>query len=1002
MKQVNLRIFRTILPLLLGMFLCVSAYAQTVTVKGHVKDALGGVIGANVVEKGNTSNGTITDLDGNFTLTVPQGATLVISFIGYKTQEVAAAPSVMVTLQDDAELLSEVVVIGYGTVKKNDATGSVTAVKPDKISKGITTNAQDMMAGKIAGVSVISDGGTPGGSSTIRIRGGSSLNASNDPLIVIDGLAMDNSGVQGLSNPLSMVNPNDIETFTVLKDASATAIYGSRASNGVIIITTKKGAAGAAPKVSYDGNVSAGIIGSTLDVLSAAAFREYVTANCLNPDIPLGNANTDWQDQIYRTAWGHDHNVTITGGLKNMPYRVSFGYTNQNGIVKTSNFERYTVSANIAPAFFDNYLKFNINAKAMVAKNRYADGGAVGAALAMDPTRPVYDDGSLNNAFGGFWQYSQNAEYNDPNWPLTNNTNATQNPVALLEQKNDHSKSKSFVGNIEVDYKFHFFPDMRIHANVGADYSEGRQTTDISPYSYSNYYYGWYGNSYSYKYNLSGNIYLQYMKEIGDHSIDVMVGAEEQHFHRTGYNVGQGTNQLTGEAYNPSLREQTAFGYHSTLVSFFGRLNYTFLNRYLLTFTLRQDGTSRFSKDNRWGTFPSLALGWKLKEEAFLKDVDFLSDLKLRLGWGVTGQQNLGEDMDFPYMPLYTVSGNGAYYPFGDTYYTTLRAKEYNEDLKWEETTTWNAGIDYGFLNGRINGAIDFYYRETKDLINTVQIPTLSNFNSRLVSNIGSLKNTGIEFTINAKPIVTKDFTWDIGYNVTWNKNEITKLTGNDDPSYYVTSGGAVAGKIGSFVQVQKVGNPINSFYVYQQVYDSEGKPIENTFVDRNGDGVVNSSDRYIYKKPAGDVLMGLTSKMTWKNWDFSFALRASLNNYVYNAVLAGNCSLGTIYNNNAYNNRLASSIGLGFNGDGDYYLSDYFVQNASFLRCDNISLGYSFDKLFSTSAYNGISGRVYATVQNPFVITKYDGLDPEVGSGIDNNIYPRPTTFLLGLSLQF
>ena len=1002
MKQVNLRIFRTILTLLLGVFLSVGAYAQTVTVKGHVKDALGGVIGANVVEKGNTSNGTITDLDGNFTLTVPQGATLVVSFIGYTTQEVAAAPSVVVTLQEDSELLSEVVVIGYGVVKKNDATGSVTAVKPDKISKGITTNAQDMMSGKIAGVSVISDGGTPGGSSTIRIRGGSSLNASNDPLIVIDGLAMDNSGVQGLSNPLSMVNPNDIETFTVLKDASATAIYGSRASNGVIIITTKKGSAGSAPKVTYDGNVSAGIIGSTLDVLSANEFREYVTANCLNPDVPLGSANTDWQDQIYRTAWSHDHNVTITGGLKNMPYRVSFGYTNQNGIVKTSNFERYTVSANIAPAFFDNYLKFNVNAKAMVAKNRYADGGAVGAALAMDPTRPVYDDGSLNNAFGGFWQYSQNAEYNDPDWPLTNNTNATQNPVALLEQKNDHAKSKSFVGNIEVDYKFHFFPDMRIHANVGADYSEGRQTTDISPYSYSNYYYGWYGNSYSYKYNLSGNIYLQYMKEIGDHSIDVMVGAEEQHFHRTGSNVGQGTNQLTGEAYNPSLREQTAFGYHSTLVSFFGRLNYTFLNRYLLTFTLRQDGTSRFSKDNRWGTFPSLALGWKLKEEAFLQDVDFLSDLKLRLGWGVTGQQNLGEDMDFPYMPLYTVSGNGAYYPFGDTYYTTLRAKEYNEDLKWEETTTWNAGIDYGFLNGRINGAIDFYYRETKDLINTVQIPTLSNFNSRLVSNIGSLKNTGIEFTINAKPIVTKDFTWDVGYNVTWNKNEITKLTGNDDPSYYVTAGGAVAGKIGSFVQVQKVGNPINSFYVYQQVYDSEGKPIENTFVDRNGDGVINSSDRYIYKKPAGDVLMGLTSKMTWKNWDFSFALRASLNNYVYNAVLSGNCSLGTIYNNNAYNNRLASSIGLGFNGDGDYYLSDYFVQNASFLRCDNISLGYSFDKLFSTSAYNGISGRVYATVQNPFVITKYGGLDPEVGSGIDNNIYPRPTTFLLGLSLQF
>lgn len=990
----------------------VSAYAQNITVKGHVKDATGmEVIGANVVEKGNSANGTITDLDGNFILSVPKGATLSVSFIGYKTSEVASAPTVMVTLQDDSQLLDAVVVIGYGTVKKNDATGSVSAIKTDKISKGITTSAQDMMTGKIAGVSVVSQGGAPGASSTIRIRGGSSLNASNDPLIVIDGLAMDNSGIKGLSNPLSMVNPNDIETFTVLKDASATAIYGSRASNGVIIITTKKGAAGSAPKVTYDGNVSVGVLREKMDVMSGDEFRSYLSGVYGGEDklpAPLGTANTDWQSEIYRSAVSHDHNITVTGGFKNMPYRISLGYTNQDGIVKTSSFERYTAGINLAPSFLNDHLKFNISTKAMFANNRYADGGAIGAAVAMDPTRPVYDDSEIGKVFGGYWQYSMESSFKDPNWLYTKNTNATQNPLALLMQRDDSAKSKTFIGNIEVDYKFHFLPDMRIHANLGADYSEGKQHAVNSPYGYPNHYYGWDGTNYEYKYNLSGNVYLQYAKELKDHMIDVMIGTEEQHFHRTGYEAGQGTNQKTGEPYNARVRDLTSFGYHSTLVSFFGRLNYSLLDRYLLTVTVRQDGSSRFSEDNRWSTFPSVALGWKLKEEGFLKDVNALSDLKLRLGWGITGQQNLGEEMDFPFMPLFTANAIGGYYPFGGVYGTTSRPKEYNMDLKWEQTTTWNGGIDFGFLNGRVSGSVDYYYRETKDLINTLKIPTLLNFNSRLISNIGSLKNTGVEFALNVKPIVTKDFTWDLSYNVTWNENEITKLTGNSDSSYYIATGGVSKG-IGSMVEAQKVGHPINSFYVYQQVYDNDGKPIENTFVDRNADGIINASDKYIYKKPAADVLMGLTSKMLWKNFDFSFALRASFNNYAYNDVLAGNAYVGkSIYSNNVYSNRPVSAIDLNFKGEGDYHMSDYFVQNASFLRCDNITLGYSFNKLFGGKAYNGISGRVYGTVQNPFVITKYDGLDPEVGNsdktrtGIDNNIYPRPITFLLGLSLQF
>ena len=1002
---------KLLIAMMLGMLLSVQAFAQSLTVTGVVKDNMGeAVIGANVVVKG-TTNGTITDFDGNFTLTANKGDIIVISFIGYQPQELPAAANMNVILKDDSQLLDDVVVIGYGTVKKDDATGSVTAIKPDKISKGITTSPQDMITGKIAGVNVVSTGGTPGAGATIRVRGGSSLNASNDPLIVIDGLAMDNDGVKGMSNPLSLVNPNDIETFTVLKDASATAIYGSRASNGVIIITTKKGSAGSAPKVSYDGNVSFGKLRSKLDVMTGDEYRKYVTNLYGEEKLPheLGTANTDWQDEIYRTAISHDHNITISGGLKNMPYRVSLSYTNQNGIIKTSNFERFTASVNLAPAFFDNYLKFNINAKSMVAWNQYADGGVVGSAITMDPTRPVYDNST--NVFGGYYQWSTKAEFNNPDWLLTKNSLAPQNPVALLNLKDDQAKSKSFIGNIEVDYKFHFLPDLRIHANLGADYSEGRQTTIISPYSYSNNYYGWNGTSYEYKYNLSGSAYLQYIKDFneGKHALDVMVGMEEQHFHRTGYEIGQGTDPVTGDAYDERKRDNTAYGYHSTLLSYFGRINYTFLNRYLLTATLRQDGTSRFDSNNRWGTFPSFAFGWKMKEESFLQDVDFLSDLKLRLGWGITGQQNLSNTMDFPYMALYTANREFAYLPMGDQYLTTLRPGAYNPDLKWEETTTWNAGIDFGFLNGRITGTLDYYYRETNDLINTVYIPTGMNFSNMLTSNVGSLRNQGVEFSINAKPIVTDDFVWDLGYNITWNNNKITKLTASDDSDYYVATGG-ISTATGSTIQAHKVGYAASSFYVYQQVYDENGKPVENTFVDRNHDGMINDSDRYIYKKPSADVLMGLTSKMTYKNWDFSFALRASIGNYVYNDVLANRSDVSTtgIWSTSGfYSNRPTAALDLGFSGVGNYYMSDYFVQNASFLRCDNITLGYSFQNLFKTNGYNGVGGRIYATVQNPFVITGYDGLDPEVqGSadtpGIDNNIYPRPVTFLIGLSLQF
>ena len=1000
---------KALLTLLVGLFLSIGAFAQQIAVKGHVKDTTGEpVIGANVLVKG-TTNGTITDFDGNFMLNVPKDAILSVSFVGYKSAEVKAASTVMVTLEDDSQVLDAVVVIGYGSVKKNDMTGSVTAIKPDKLNKGLITNAQDMMTGKIAGVSVISKGGAPGEGATIRIRGGSSLTAENDPLIVIDGLAMDNKGVKGLANPLSMVNPNDIESFTVLKDASATAIYGSRASNGVIIITTKKGQAGARPTISYDGNVSVSTVKSTVDVMDGDQFRSFIKdiwGEDSEAYSKLGNANTDWQKEIFRPAVSTDHNLTISGGLKNMPYRVSFGYTNQNGIVKTSKFERYTASVSLAPSFFEDHLKVNANLKGMIAKNRYADGSAVGSAVSFDPTQSVRSDDPYHQYyFDGYFQWNTDASsLNDDTWKRTFNSNAPGNPVALLEEKDDRAISKSLIGNLELDYKFHFLPDLHAHVNGGMDLSTGKQYTDVSPYSSTNNYYGSYGWEQKDKYNLSLNAYLQYSKDFTDkHRFDVMAGYEWQHFHDTSdqeywglYPLSNNVVENRGQRYNNTSSGSATESY---LVSFFGRVNYTLLDRYLFTATVRQDGSSRFHKNNRWGLFPSFALGWKLKEDAFLKDVDVLSDLKLRLGYGITGQQNINSG-DYPYLAVYETNKDGAYYPIlGEG--TTYRPNAYNPDLKWEKTTTYNVGLDFGFLNNRINGAVDYYYRKTTDLLNSVFVSAGTNFKNKVLSNVGSLENSGIEFSINSKPVVTTDWTWDLGFNITYNKNEITKLTTGDSENYYVAAGDNIGGGRDMKAMAHAVGHPASSFYVYQQVYDENGKPIENEFVDRNGDGTINGDDRYFYKKPTADVLMGLTSRLSYKSWDFSFSLRASLNNYVYNSVEAGgsDCNPTSVYSFGALNNRPLMGVANNIqNLKDNTLLSDYFVQNASFMKCDNITLGYSFKKLFGAP----IGGRVYAAVQNVFTITKYKGLDPEVEKGLDNNIYPRPLTTLIGLSINF
>ena len=1013
-KKLVVRAFQRVCMLLVCTSISLNVSAQNGrSISGTVVDEnRDPAIGASVAVKGMTT-GTVTDFDGNFQLNnIADDAILVISYIGYATQEVPVAgkSEFNIVMQEDARLLEELVVIGYGTVRKNDATGSVMAIKPDQINKGLVINAQDMMAGKIAGVNVTSYGGTPGGGATIRIRGGSSLSASNDPLIVIDGLAMDNEGIKGVANPLSMVNPNDIETFTVLKDASATAIYGSRASNGVIIITTKKGAAGSKPRVSYEGNASAGFMTNRLEVMDANRYRNYITQNFPSAVSRLGDANTDWQDEIYRTAISTDHNVSVAGGIENMPYRVSVGYTNQNGIINTSNMERLIGAVNVSPTFLEKHLSFNINAKGMYIKNRYADDGAVGAALAMDPTRPVYDN--TYRYYGGYYQTPYSAsDLGDATWEYISNSNTPQNPVALLDFKNDRAKSNAFVGNIEGSYKIHGFEDLRLNVNLGADYSQGKQTTVASPYSYSDNYYGWDGYDHITKYNLSFNAYAQYNKELNENQhVDIMGGYEWQHFHRKGDAAGSGFYQNTAD--DPALRGQPHGVYEnewateSFLVSFFGRANYSVLNRYLLTATLRADGSSRFSADKRWGIFPSAAFAWKLKEEAFLEDTHWLSDLKLRLGYGITGQQDISQG-DYLSLVLYSMAKPYAYYTWGEIdpntgnyiYYAPLRPEAYNPELTWEKTTTYNAGFDFGLLNGRFTGAIDVYYRLTKDLISDVDISVGTNFKNKIVDNIGSLSNKGVEFFMNAVVINNKKLQWDLGVTATYNTNKIESLTTGEGKDYYVSTGGISSG-IGNTIQRHVEGYPAATFFVYETKLNENGYW---EIVNQDDDPNINVGDLIPYKKAAPDVMLGLTSKWLYDHFDFSFSLRSNIGNYVYNDVKAGKMqSLKTIEREGGFTNALVNSLEPYSRISGspnitvdNAFLIDRFIENASFLRCDNITVGYTFNK----SKWNA---RVYGTVQNPFVISGYSGLDPEIHNGIDRNIYPRSLTTILGLSLQF
>ena len=983
MKQVNIQFPLRMLGLLLGLFLSVGAFAQ-IDVKGHVKDATGeDVIGATVRVVG-TQTATVTDFDGNFVIKANQGADISISFVGYQTAIVKAAPNLEITLQDDQTVLQDVVVIGYGTVRKSDATGSVMSVEADQLNKGLATSPADLLQGKTPGVQITTNGGAPGAGSTIRIRGGSSLSASNDPLIVIDGLPISSTGISG-GDVLNTINPNDIESFSILKDASATAIYGSRASNGVILITTKKGKAGAKPRINVDISGTFKTVAKKVDVLGADAFREFFMANYGdNADAvaALGNANTNWQDEIYKSAFAEEINASVTGGYVSkektfkMPYRVSAGFLNNDGNLKTSNMNRTSLGFNLTPTLLDDRLTINLNGKGVFTHNSFADEGAIGAAVQYNPLRPV------NNPDGSYSRWESNG---------APNTMSTLNPVAMLYQQNKDSYVRRFVGNAQFDYKFKFLDGLRANLNVGLDYSTTsgwnitEKGSEISYHNKAENGTGLYEKYTQKRRDKTLEFYLAYAKELKEISsrFDVLAGYSWQHFYNETTDKKEANDGSGLEFATTPL-----FKTESYLVSFYGRLNYTFMDRYLFTFTLRDDGTSRF-QNNKWGLFPSAALAWRVNEEPFLKDVEWLSNLKLRLGYGITGQQNINQG-DYPSIPTYHTNQAGSLYWFGNSVITPITPKGYAAQIKWEETTTYNIGIDFGFARNRINGSIDIYQRKTKDLLNTVPVAAGTNLTNYLLMNVGDMENKGIEGALNVVPIEKKDLRWEIGINVAYNKNKITKLTASDDPSYLGVEAGDISGGVGNHIQIQQVGNPINSFYVFQQVYGEDGKPLEGVYVDRNHDGQITDDDRYVYYKPDADVNIGLNTELSYKKWTLSASLRSSLGNYVYNNVASNTEMKADMWTNNFICNRVATAPYSNFSQA--QYRSDYYVQNASFLKLDKVTLAYNIADWV----------RVNLTAQNIFTITNYKGVDPEVAGGIDNNMYPRSRNFILGASFNF
>ena len=979
---------RSLLLVALFVIGCLQLMAQTRTIKGEVTDAQNGeaLIGATVMVEGE-KGGTVTDFDGNFSLQVSSSAKKIkVSYIGYIDKVLSVSDNMKVKLESDSKALADVVVIGYGTARKSDLTGSVATVKSKDFNKGLVSSPEQLINGKVSGVQIMSNSGSASAGSTIRVRGGASLNASNDPLIVLDGVPLEQGGISGnSSNFLSMINPSDIESMTVLKDASSTAIYGSRASNGVIIITTKKGQQSAV-KVNFNTTNSLQTRAQMVDMLSRDEFVNVINQfGDANQKSLLGTANTDWNDEVYRTAFGTDNNLSVSGSIdKWLPFRVSVGYYNQSGLVRKDNVERWTGNVVLTPSFFQDHLKLTINAKGTLNNNSFNNGGAVWAAATFNPTIPVY---SGNDKYGGY-----NEALDADGVPVNA---GVRNPRGLVDLYDSKSKVSRFIGSMDVDYKVHFLPELKLHATMGADYAKGDGTIYVPTYAAQSYNKDESLGGSDYKYGPQKNenrlltLYANYAKYFEDikSNVDLTAGYDYQYW--------KSTTPLyyTKSAAGTNLSPVKASAYRHVMLSYYGRINYSFDGKYLLTATVRRDASSRFSKDTRWGTFPSVALGWTLTEEPCLKNQKVLSNLKLRASYGVTGQQEgIG---NYNYLPVYTYSVTGAEAFINGQYINTYRPEAYVSDLKWETTTSWNFGLDFGFLDGRIGGAIDFYTRKTKDLLASVPTAAGTNFSKTILTNVGNVDSKGIEVSLNATPIQTKDWEWNLSYNFTWQNMKVKNLS-------LIKGGSQTNVKVGPSIdayqfQVLSEGYEPYMFYVYHQLYDSKtGKPIEGAYADLNNDGEINESDLYRYHSPAPKYIMGLSTSLRYKQLTLGMSFRANIDNYVYNGMGMSTGAFETVsYNNSQLNNLNTSFLKTGFKTR--QYLSDYYVENASFLKLDNLSLSYNVGKINKWASLT-----VSAMVQNVFTITGYSGTDPEVPNGMDNSFYPRPRTYSVSLGLQF
>lgn len=986
-------------------------------ISGVVTDEYGPVIGAAVVEL-STSNGTSTGMDGDFSLTVTGPSAMIeISCIGYVSQtfEAASVPSTVV-LKADNEYLDEVVVIGYGTVKKDDMTGSISAIKAEDINRGAVVNPQDMLKGKVAGLLVTPGDGGPGSGARIRIRGSASLNASNDPLIVIDGVPIAQGAGGAMSNPLDLLNPNDIESFSVLKDASAAAIYGSRASNGVIIITTRKGRGGR-PQVAYSGSVSLQHISSKVPVMSASELMDFYAAT-YPEGTPTGdriaelsgNAATDWQDLVFRTAFATEHNVSIYGNVRGrMPYRASAGYSGQQGTLKESRYDRGTLDVTLSPDFFDKHLTLDLNAKGVYSYSDYSDGGTVGKAAFFNPTRDPYwrkPDGSIDySTTNGYWNYG-----NGRAEAFTPNVLVGPSPMSMLYDNISNARSGRFIGRAAINYKVHGFEALSFNVSAGVDITATDSYNGVRPGSFQAY--ADTDNLRIGKHSRGRNVsrsqvmeaYASYKGSWGIHNLDVMAGYSWQNNWWSSRSINY-FNETDEVVLSPGMTVDTrylTYRNENYLVSFYGRINYSIDSRYVFTFTARGDGSSKFAKPYRWGFFPSGAFAWNISKEPFLKDVKAVSSLRLRLSAGVTGQQDgIG---DYVHLARYNRS-NAPFLTYnmgGGDYVFQLTPQAYDPTIRWETTVTYNVGIDYGFFNDRLSGSIDAYIRDTKDLLNSVQVPMGSNFGNKLMTNIGSIRNKGLEFSINAVPVQRGDLSVQVGFNGTFQDTEFTKLNPTEDNNYYIEAGNISKGT-GGYLCRQMVGYAPYTYYTYKQKYYPDGNPIQNEFVDRDGNGVITENDRYMTGKSAAPKFYyGLNMKVTWRNWDFGLNGHGAAGTWVFNDFASSNSTSSLDLNSGALPNqaKLVKKTGFTAPNSVQQWYSDYFLENASFFRLDDINLGYTFRGIGDWDT----DVRVGVAVQNVFVLTGYSGIDPEVISetGIDNIIWPRPRTWSFRINVNF